>query len=89
MASFSRVDSRALLSVLSAVPPMLVVKDLMPARPSLELHNIDRLHPGAIAGDRARVNALNGHAFRKEVELAQDELKSAELMSAKLGRTGS
>jgi hypothetical protein len=38
----------------SAIPPMLVVEDL---------------HAGAIAGDRARVNALNGHAFRKEVEL--------------------
>ena len=69
MTSFSRVYRRALRSVFSAIPPMLVVKDLMPARPSLELHNIDRLHPGAIAGDRARVNALNGHAFRKEVEL--------------------
>jgi hypothetical protein len=74
--------------MLRAIPPMLVVKDLMPTRPSLELYNVDGLHAGAVAGGRARVNALNGHTFRKQVKLAQDELKRATLKSATFSRTG-
>ena len=49
---------------------MLVVKDLMPAWTSLELHNEDRFDARALAGGGAGVNALDGHAFRKEIELA-------------------
>ena len=54
----------------STVPPMLVVKDLVSSRAALELHDVDRLHAGAFAGGGSSVNALDGHAFRKEIELA-------------------
>ena len=55
--------------MLGAVPTMLVVKNLVSPLSSLELHNEDCLHAGAIAGGGARVNALNSHAFREEIEL--------------------
>lgn len=58
--------------MLGAVPTVLVVEDLVPSRPSLELHDEDRLHARAFAGGWSRVNALDGHAFRKEVELGHN-----------------
>jgi hypothetical protein len=42
--------SRALLSMLSTIPPMLVVEDLVPTLLPLELYDEDRLHAGAVAG---------------------------------------
>ena len=58
--------------MLGAVPTVLVVEDLVPSRSSLELHHEDCLHSRAIARAWARVNALDSHAFRKEVELGHD-----------------
>ena len=49
---------------------MLVVKDLVPTWTSLELNDEDCFDSRAVTGGRAGVNALDGHAFRKEVELA-------------------
>lgn len=53
----------------STVPPVLVVKDLVSSRTSFELNDEDRLDTRAFAGGGAGVNALDGHAFWKEIEL--------------------
>jgi hypothetical protein len=55
--------------MLCAIPTVLIVEDLVSSRSSLELHDEDRFHARALSGRRTRVNALNRHAFRKEVEL--------------------
>ena len=62
---------------------MLVVKDLMPAWTSLELNDENRLDARAFAGGGASVNALDGYAFRKEIELGH-ELRSAKFDERKV-----
>jgi hypothetical protein len=81
----SRVDRPALLSVLSAVPAMSVVKDLMSTRCALELHDKDRLHARALAGGIPCIHGLDDYTFRKKVELAHADdvgVKSAYKLTA-------
>jgi hypothetical protein len=48
---------------------MAVVEHLVAPGPSLELHDVYRLHPRALAGRISRIDTLNVHSFRKEIEL--------------------
>ena len=47
---FRRFHRRTFLSMLCAVPTVLVVEDLVPPRFSFELHHEDRLHTRSLAG---------------------------------------
>ena len=51
------------------VPPVLVVKYLVPARSPLKLHDVDAPYARAFASHVASVDEFNCHAFRKEIEL--------------------
>lgn len=67
--TFRSFDGWTGLPVFNAIPAMLIVEYLVSFRPSLKLDNIDRLHARALACGRTCVNALNGDALRKEVNL--------------------
>lgn len=46
--ALGRFDGRAFLPMFGAVPPMLVVEDLVSPGLPLELHDEDCLHAGAV-----------------------------------------
>jgi hypothetical protein len=54
----------------NTVPPVLVVKHLVPARSPLKLHDVDAPYARAFASHVAGVDEFNRHAFRKEIELS-------------------
>ena len=66
---FRGLHRGALGTVVGAIPPVAVVKDLVFPRPTLELDDKNRLYLRPAACRRSRVNRLDGHTFRKEVEL--------------------
>lgn len=66
--------------MIGAVPAVTVMKDLVLAGFAFELHKEDRLDLGSLTGRRPCVDRVNGHAFRKKVELGhQIEMRGSEV----------
>lgn len=64
-----RLDRGAFRAVISAVPTVTIMKDLVLAGFPLELYEEDRLDLGTLTGRRPCVDPVNSHALRKKVEL--------------------
>ena len=67
-----------MLPMFRAIPAMRVVEDLVAPRATLELHDVYRLHTRPIASDASRIDQLDAHSFRKEIELTHvfDSIRS-------------
>ena len=71
--SLRSLDRWAFRAVISAVPAMTIVKDLVLAGFPFELNEEDRLDLGSFTGGRPCVDRLNGHALGKKVELGHQK----------------
>lgn len=59
----------AMRAVISAVPAVTIMKDLVLAGLPLELYEENRLDLGSFTGGRPCVDRVNSHALGKQVEL--------------------
>lgn len=64
-----RLDRGTPLPMVRTVPAVSIVKDLVLAGLSLELNDVNRLHPRSVTGRGPGVNRLDRHALGEEVEL--------------------
>lgn len=75
--------------MISAVPAVTIMKDLVLAGFSFELYEEDRLDLGSLTGGGPCVDRVNGHALRKKVELTHGQKKWDRLArKVRKGRRG-